>query len=272
MKVAGRVAIVTGGAGGIGGALTRRLVAEGASVLVADLDGAAAARVAGQAGTDGGGAAISAAADVTDEAAIAGLIDTAERAFGPVDLYFANAGVGGGVGLDAPESAWDLGLEVNLRAHVRAAKLLVPRWVERGAGYFVATASAAGLLTQIGSPVYAVSKHAAVGFAEWLSVSYGDQGVRVSCLCPMGVNTAMLNSGRDSEDPLRAAAARSVVAAGDVLEPDQVAEVVLHALDEEHFLILPHPDVLRMYRHKGSDYDRWLQGMRRYQRTLAADG
>jgi NAD(P)-dependent dehydrogenase (short-subunit alcohol dehydrogenase family) len=147
----------------------------------------------------------------------------------------------------------------------------MPAWVERGSGYFVATASAAGLLTQIGSPVYAVTKHAAVGFAEWLSVTYGRQGIRVSCLCPMGVNTPLLNEGRESDDPDRSAASRAVTSAGDVLEPEQVADVVIEAIDDERFLILPHENVLDMYRQKASDYDRWLRGMRRYQDRLRAN-
>ncbi|MEJ8668103.1 SDR family oxidoreductase [Streptomyces sp. MS1.AVA.1] len=129
------------------------------------------------------------------------MVDLAESTFGPVDLYFANAGIAGAPGLDASEQDWDHSIDVNLRAHIRAARLLVPGWLERGEGYFVSTASAAGLLTQIGSATYAVTKHAAVAFAEWLSVTYGDRGVRVSCLCPMGVNTKLLYSGEDWGTP-----------------------------------------------------------------------
>lgn len=268
MEIAGRVGIVTGGGGGIGGALAARLAAGGAKVLIADLNASAAADVCAKVNAVHPGSAVSAQADVSDTEQLRGLINQAERAFGPVELYFANAGIGGGVGLDAAEDAWDRALEVNLRAHVRAARLLVPGWVERGEGYFIATASAAGLLTQIGSLVYAVTKHAAVGFAEWLSVTYGDRGVRVSCLCPMGVNTPLLDSGRHSSDPIRAAATQSVISAGEVLEPAQVADIVIEAMRDERFLILPHENVLEMYRRKGSDYDRWLRGMRRYQRRL----
>ncbi|PQM47210.1 1-deoxy-11-beta-hydroxypentalenate dehydrogenase [Mycobacterium talmoniae] len=214
------------------------------------------------------GAAVSAGADVADAAAIERLIDLADREFGPVDLYFANAGITGAAGLDVGDADWDRSIDVNLRAHIRAAQLLVPRWVERGEGYFVATASAAGLLTQLGSATYSVTKHAAVGFAEWLNITYGDQGVRVSCLCPMGVNTQLLYAGEQSGDPLGDLATRAVTAAGDVLEPAAVADIVLDAIAEERFLILPHPAVLEMYRHKAADYDRWLRGMRRYQRSL----
>lgn len=270
MKVAHKVAIVTGGGGGIGGALAQRLAADGAAVVVADLDAAAAEAVSARINDSRPGAAVSAGGDVADEDRIRALIELAERSFGPVDLYFANAGVSGGKGLDAPEGVWDQMLDINLRAHIRAARLLVPRWIERGGGYFVSTASAAGLLTQIGSPVYAVTKHAAVGFAEWLSVTYGDQGVRVSCLCPMGVNTKLLYQSQESGDPLGIAATRAVTSAGEVLEPEQVAEVVMSAIADERFLILPHESVLDMYRQKGSDYDRWIRGMRRYQSRLLA--
>lgn len=268
MKVAQKVAIVTGGGGGIGGALAERLAAEGAKVVVADLAEAAAQAVAEKVNAEHPDAAVSAGADVSDTAAIQRLIAIAEAEFGPVDLYFANAGIGGAPGLDASESDWDLSIDVNLRAHIRAAQLLVPQWLERGEGYFVSTASAAGLLTQIGSATYSVTKHAAVGFAEWLNVTYGDRGIRVSCLCPMGVNTKLLYEGEESGDVLGVAATRAVTSAGEVLEPSQVADDVLAAMDEERFLILPHAQVLEMYRHKGADYDRWLRGMRRFQSSL----
>lgn len=272
MKVAGKVAIVTGGGGGIGGALAHALVAEGARVVVADLDSSAAQDVADKINADRPGAAAAAGADVSDADAIRGLIALAEREFGPVDMYFANAGITGAPGLDADDAAWDLSLDVNLRAHIRAAQLLVPGWVLRGDGYFVSTASAAGLLTQIGGATYAVTKHAAVGFAEWLSVTYGDQGVKVSCLCPQGVNTKLLFPDEGAGEGLTSAAAKAVTSAGDVLEPAQVAADTLAAIDEERFLILPHPQVLEMYRRKGADYDRWLRGMRRYQASLLNQG
>lgn len=271
MKVDQKTAIVTGGGGGIGGALATRLAREGARVVVADLDAGAAAAVAEQVNSQRSGAAVGAGADVSDTAEIQRLIELAENEFGPVDLYFANAGITGAAGLDVSESEWDRSLDVNLRAHIRAAKLLVPAWVERGEGYFVSTASAAGLLTQLGSATYSVTKHAAVGFAEWLHITYGDKGIRVSCLCPMGVNTKLLYSGEQSGDPLGDLATRAVTTAGAVLEPDAVADSVLAAIDEERFLILPHPEVLDMYRQKAADYDRWLRGMRRYQRSLLGD-
>ncbi|HEU5473523.1 MAG TPA: SDR family oxidoreductase [Actinophytocola sp.] len=270
MNVTGRVAIVTGGAGGIGGALAARLAAEDARVLVADIDAAAASEVAAAINRTHPGHAVAAGGDVSAHDCIRDLIARAEAAFGPVELYFANAGITGRGGLAATEDLWDQAIEVNVRAHVRAAQLLLPGWVERGEGYFVSTASAAGLLTQIGSPVYSVTKHAAVAFAEWLSVTYGDAGIRVSCLCPMGVNTKLLHAGEESGDPLGIAATRAVTSAGDVLEPDVVAGIVLEAMADERFLILPHERVLEMYRQKASDYDRWLRGMRRYQARLLA--
>lgn len=268
MKVAQKVAIVTGGGGGIGGALAAKLTDKGARVVVADLDAGAAQAVADAINAQRPATAVSAGADVSETAQIRQLIELAEREFGPVDLYFANAGITGAAGLDVSEADWDRSIDVNLRAHIRAAQLLVPGWVERGEGYFVSTASAAGLLTQLGSATYSVTKHAAVGFAEWLNITYGDQGVRVSCLCPMGVNTKLLYSGEQSGDPLGDLATRAVTTAGAVLEPDKVADIVLEAVDDERFLILPHPEVLEMYRHKATDYDRWLRGMRRYQRSL----
>ncbi|HEX5405391.1 MAG TPA: SDR family oxidoreductase [Pseudonocardiaceae bacterium] len=268
MKVAQQVAIVTGGGGGIGGAIAVRLAAEGAKVVVADIDADTAAEVSAQINRTSPGAAVSAAGDVSDEACIRQLIELAETTFGRVDMYFANAGITGTRGLETTEDVWDQVFDVNIRAHIRAARLLVPGWVARGSGYFVSTASAAGLLTQIGAPAYAVTKHAAVAFAEWLSVTYGNRGVRVSCLCPMGVDTKLLNSGRESEDPSRSVASRAVTSAGEVLRPAVVADVVLEALDDERFLILPHEQVLEMYRQKASDYDRWLRGMRRYQDRL----
>jgi NAD(P)-dependent dehydrogenase (short-subunit alcohol dehydrogenase family) len=270
VRLAGRTAIVTGGGGGIGGAIAQRLAAAGVRVVVADIDGAAAGDVTATINATHPGAAVAATGDVADEQCIQGLIDQAAATFGPVDLYFANAGITGTRGLAATEDVWDHVFDVNVRAHIRAARLLVPDWVARGEGYFVSTASAAGLLTQIGAPAYAVTKHAAVGFAEWLSVTYGNQGVRVSCLCPMGVDTKLLNAGRSSDDPARSAASRAVTSAGEVLQPAQVAEVVMAALADERFLILPHEQVLDMFRQKGSDCSRswYLRGMRRYQDRL----
>ncbi|HEX2084775.1 MAG TPA: SDR family oxidoreductase [Solirubrobacteraceae bacterium] len=253
MELSEKVAVVTGGASGIGRALAWRFADEGAKVVVADLRGAeeAAAEIG----------ALGVGCDVSDERQVVELIDRVEREVGAVDLFAANAGVGGGMGLDGFESA----LAVNVMQHVHAARRLVPGWLERGGGYFLSTASAAGLLTQIGSASYSVSKHGAVAFAEWLAVTYGDQGIRVSVLCPMGVNTPLLHSGEEG-----AQAAAVVGAAGAIIEPEQVADDVVAALREERFLILPHPEVLTFFQRKASDYDRWLAGMRRLQAGIVA--
>jgi NAD(P)-dependent dehydrogenase (short-subunit alcohol dehydrogenase family) len=254
MELADRVAVVTGGASGIGRALAQRLARDGArGVVVADLDLAGARVVASAIGPQ----ALAVGCDVAIEAQVAALVARAEEAFGPVDLFCANAGVAVGTDLDTPAADWDLAFAVNVRAHVHAARALMPGWLARGEGYFLATASAAGLLTQIGSAPYAVSKHAAVAFAEWLSVTYGDRGVRVSCLCPMGVRTPMTEGDDLATDV--------VAAAGDMLEPDEVADAVVEGLRAERFLILPHPEVLTFFRRKADDYDRWLAGMRRLQ-------
>jgi NAD(P)-dependent dehydrogenase (short-subunit alcohol dehydrogenase family) len=259
VELQGRVAVVTGGASGIGRAMAQRFAEEGASVVVADLQGSEEAAAA-----IGSERAIGVDGDVADDAHVGALIERAREAFGPVDVFCANAGIGTGLGLDAPDEAWDLILDVNVRAHVVAARRLVPEWVERGEGYFVATASAAGLLNQIGDAPYAVTKAGAVAFAEWLAITYGDQGVRVSCLCPMGVRTPLVEGGLALEGD-EGVAARVVAAAGEILEPEQVAGDVVDAIRDERFLILPHPEVGEFMRRKGDDHDRWLLGMRRLQ-------
>jgi hypothetical protein len=266
MELAEKVVVVTGGASGIGRALAHRFAEEGAAgVVVADLD----ADLAGDVATEVDGRAVGVGCDVADAQQVADLIGVAEQAFGPVDLFCANAGIGGGAGM---EGGWEQAIGVNVMAHVHAAQRLVPGWLERGEGYFLSTASAAGLLTQVGSAQYSVSKHAAVAFSEWLSVTYGDRGVRVSCLCPMGVNTPMLDEGANSGDSVGRTATAVVRSAGEVLEPEQVADVVVEGIRAERFLILPHPEVLKFFQHKGSDYDRWIAGMRRVQAAAEASG
>ena len=193
------------------------------------------------------------------------LISAAEQSFGPVDLFCANAGVAVGIDMATP-AEWDLAFGVNIRAHIAAAERLLPGWLERGSGYFLTTASAAGIACQIGSAPYAVTKHAAVAFAEWLCITYGDRGVGVSCLCPMGVDTPMLTTAWAA----RTLGFRVVAAAAEVLEPEDVAGAVVDGLREERFLILPHPEVLEFLRRKAADYDRWLAGMRRLQARVAA--
>ena len=265
MELSGKVAVVTGGASGIGRALAERFAEEGArGVVVADLQADQAEEVASGIGDR----ALAVRCDVTDDQQVAELIARAEESFGPIDVFCANAGIALGAGLEAPDETWDAVLAVNTRAHILAARRLIPGWVERGEGYFVATASAAGLITQIADATYAVSKHAAVAFAEWLSITYGDDGVRVSCLCPQGVDTPLLRAGLDDPSGSEGLGAQVVAAAGELLSPEQVAGDVVEAMREERFLILPHPEVLEYFRRKGSDYDRWLAGMRRLQRQV----
>jgi NAD(P)-dependent dehydrogenase (short-subunit alcohol dehydrogenase family) len=260
MELQDKVVVVTGGASGIGRAMARRFATEGArGVIVADLDGEGAERVAAELGER----ALAATCDVTDPGHADPLIGAAESAFGSVDLFCANAGVAVGEDMATPAD-WDLAFGVNIRAHILAAERLLPGWLERGTGYFLSTASAAGIASQIGSAPYAVTKHAAVAFAEWLSITYGERGVGVSCLCPMGVNTAMLAGD------LNSVGVRVVRAASTVLEPEDVAGIVVEGLRDERFLILPHPEVLEFFQRKAGDYDRWLAGMRRLQSRVAA--
>ena len=260
MELEGRVVVVTGGASGIGRAMAVRFAEEGAAgVVVTDLDGEGAQRVVDEHLGDRG---LAIGADASDEHALRSLLDDTEDAFGPVDLFCANAGVALGEE-HGTEEEWELALAVNLLAHVRAARLLVPGWLERGRGHFLATASAAGLLTQVGSAPYAVTKHGAVAHAEWLAITYGDRGVGASCLCPMGVNTGMHQAGKTDT-----VASAVVNAAGATLEPEQVADAVVQGLRDGSFLILPHHEVLEFFRHRAADHDRWLRGMRRLQRSL----
>lgn len=177
--------------------------------------------------------------------------------------------MGGEPGIGDSDEGWQHAIDVNVLVHVRAARLLVPGWLARGSGCFVATASAAGLLTQIGGAPYSVTKHTAAAFSEWLSVTYGDRGIGVSCLCPMGVSTNMLNDGLDAADQASQLGATVVAHAGAVLEPEDVAQCVLDAVEQERFLVLPHPEVLGYFRRKASDYDRWLRGMRRLQMQVS---
>jgi NAD(P)-dependent dehydrogenase (short-subunit alcohol dehydrogenase family) len=262
VKIDGSVAVVTGAGSGIGRSIAAALAAAGASVVAGDIDADAVAQTAELIG------GVAAVVDAAGAEGIATLLDTARRSFGPVDIYVANAGITGPPGLGDDEDAWDRIIDVNLRAHIRAAKAVIPEWVERRGGHFVTVASAAGLLTQLGAAPYSVTKHAVVGFAEWLAITYGDNGIGVSCVCPMGVETPLLRGMVDSpEDAIRIAGA-AVTTAGRVIGPEVVAELVVRAIEDGTFLVLPHPEVLTMYRQKGADYERWIAGMRRYKRTL----
>jgi NAD(P)-dependent dehydrogenase (short-subunit alcohol dehydrogenase family) len=250
MEVTGKVVVVTGGASGIGRALAERFAAEGASaVVVADIDEPGAIEVADAIG------AVARPVDVSNEAAIAHLIDETEREQGPIDLFCSNAGILAIGGAEQTDDTWQRSIDVNVMAHVWAARHLVPRMIERGGGHLLNTASAAGLLIQIGSAPYTVTKHAAVGFAEWLSVTYGEQGVRVSVLCPQAVETKM-TAGFEGG---------GVAGVDGMLAPDAVADAVMDGLRDERFLILPHPEVAEYERRKTADRDRWLAGMQRLQ-------
>ena len=253
MDIQGKVAIITGGASGIGAALAERLAADGArGIVVADIHLAQAEGVAAAINADGGNRALALRCDVSVEADIQALVAATRARCGQVDLYFSNAGIGGGNGgFDVADPVWDKMWQIHGMAHVWAARAVVPEMVARGEGGFVVTASAAGLLNIVESAPYAVTKHAAVAFAEWLRLAYGRRGVRVSCLCPQGVATAMTAGGAGSAE------------VDGMLSPAQVAADVVTALHDETFLVLPHPEVLTYLRGKTQNYDRWLGGMQK---------
>jgi NAD(P)-dependent dehydrogenase (short-subunit alcohol dehydrogenase family) len=258
VRLADRVVVITGAAGGIGSALARRFAAEKPGALVlADLDAAGAAALCDELARDGV-QAVAAGVDVTVEEQVAELVDEALGQFGRVDLFCANAGITTGAGLEASEEQWDRIWSVNVLSHIYAARAVIPSMVDRGEGYLLHTCSAAGLLTSIGDAPYAVTKHAAVAFAEWLAITYGGRGVRVSALCPQGVDTPMLRQGLASGH----LGARVTAAAGAVLSAEAVADSVVQGLADERFLILPHPEVAKYYQRRVADTDRWLAGMR----------
>jgi len=258
MELQDRIAVVTGGARGIGFALAQAFLAEGARhVVVADL---VAADV--EAATERlGERAVAVPVDVADRAAVAALVDWVEGEVGPIDLFVSNAGIGTGAGVDADDAAWDRIWKVNVLAHVYAAQAVLPSMLARGEGYLLSTASAAGLLTQIGDLPYSVTKHAAVAVAEWLAVTYGSQGITVSCLCPQGVRTDLLANA------MGLSSVETVVSQG-LLEPSDVAQATVAGLAGEQFLILPHPEVAEYYRRRATDTDRWLAGMARLQARI----
>lgn len=251
--VNGAGVVVTGGGGGIGRAIARRLAADGARVAVNDLDAAAARAVAAEIG------GLAVPGDAGTAQGVDDLIREARAFLGEVDIYCSNAGTVAGEGPQTPDDAWQRAWEVNAMAHVRAARLLLPGWLERGRGTFVVTASAAGLLTMLGAAPYSVTKHAAVGFAEWLAATYAHRGLSVHCICPQGVRTQMLaNSGKAGE----------VVLAEGAIEPSRVADALAAALAEGTFLVLPHPEVRDFYVKRATDTDRWLRGMSRLQQRI----
>lgn len=268
----GASTVVTGAAGGIGAAFARVLLERGAHVVLGDLDAARVEATAADLRAEFGDRVRHHAGDSSTDAGVAALLAAAPA---PVDLFVANAGVFRGFGLEATPQDWALSWEVNVMSHVAAARALVPAWtasVEAGGagGAFVSVASAAGLLTQLGSPTYSATKHAALGFAEWLAATYGDRGVQVAAVCPMGVRTAMLEEGTTSEQPDARLGMRSVVSAGEPIDAREVAEVALEALAAGRFLALPHPEVDRMQQQKAADRDRWINGMQRFRTSLEA--
>lgn len=260
MDLAGAVCVVTGGGNGIGAALVHRFAAAGAAgVVVVDLDGEGASRVAASV-PDGRG--VDVVGDVTEAALHVEAVRIAEERFGPVDLYASNAGTGTARGLDPDIDAWNTVWRVNVLAHVLAAHAVLPSMLDRGRGWLLQTASAAGLLLNLGDASYTATKHAAVGFAEWLSATYQHRGIGVSCLCPMGVDTDLL---RRASEGISGAV---VTGAGEVLSPEAVAGAVVEALAEERFLVLPHPEVAGFWAGKANDIDGWLGAMNRVQQRL----
>jgi NAD(P)-dependent dehydrogenase (short-subunit alcohol dehydrogenase family) len=253
MKLENKVVVLTGGASGIGRALARRFAKEKPKALViADLNLAGAQEVAREVG------GIGVACDVSKDAEIAELVRRARAEAGPIDLFCSNAGIGYGGGAEVSDERWQRIWDINLMAHVWAARHLVPRMAARGGGYLLNTASAAGLLSQVGSAPYAVTKHAAVALAEWLSITHGDDGIKVSVLCPQAVRTAMTAGNPDG-----------VASVDGMLEPEDAAEACVRAIEAETFLVLPHPQVLDYMRRKTDNYDRWLGGMRKLNRRFS---
>jgi len=273
MELTDRVVIVTGGGSGIGAAMCRRFAAETPrTIVVADLDGDAATAVADQVRVHAAGSVsvVARAIDVADEAQVGALVAETHLEHGAVDLYCSNAGIATGMGVEAPDETWERIWHVNLMAHVYAARALLGTWLAGGEGHLLVTASAAGLLTNLGDAPYSVTKHAAVALAEWLSVTYGDRGLHVACLCPQGVRTPLLfgaGAAGDSGDADSALAAEVVKAQG-VIEPEEVADAVIVGLADERFLILPHPEVADYERARAGDRERWLGAMRRLQARI----
>ena len=256
MDLNNRIAVITGGSGGIGRAMAKAFLDEGAkAVVLADLSADAVKAAAADLGCDG------MACDVTNEQQIIDLVDYTEKTHGPVDLFCSNAGAGaGGLLTDAPNEAWQQQWDLHVMAHVYAARAVLPSMIERGEGYLLNTASAAGLLAAIGSGPYTVTKAAAVKLAEFIQITHGDDGIKVSVLCPQGVNTAMApkSLGDGQTDG--------------IIEPDALAQVVVETIREERFHVLPHPEVEEYVRRKGDNIDRWLVGMQRLRRSALDQG
>jgi NAD(P)-dependent dehydrogenase (short-subunit alcohol dehydrogenase family) len=261
MELRGRSIVVTGAGSGIGAALVRRFAQEEPRGIAAvDLSEEGVRAVASETG------ALGLVADVGSEADIVRVIAEAESAHGPIDLFCSNAGIAGPEGgPEVPDDVWQRIWDINVMAHVWAARALLPAMLERGEGYLMSTVSAAGLLMSLGQMPYSVTKHAALSVAECLSAQYGDQGIRVSAFCPQIVDTPMFQAFSD------APVGRALKESGAALSPDQVAEVVLQGIRDERFLILSHPEVVTYTQRRATDHDRWLAGMRRlHTRSLTA--
>ncbi len=257
MDIREKVVLITGAASGIGAAMARKFAAEGAGmVIVTDLDAVGIATVADEIG----GAAF--VLDVTDETRTAEVIAEVEGSYGRIDLLCLNAGIPTDGSVDASNDDWQRTWEVNVMAHVYATRHALPGMLERGSGYILTTASAAGLLTNIGAAPYSVTKHAAVALAEWIAVTYGERGIKVSCLCPQFVDTPMLEAfGGHSQE-------MQTWVQGIAISPDDVAQAVVDGISEERFLILPHPEVGEYFTYKATNYDRWITGMQKLQKTM----
>lgn len=265
MDLVDKVVVVTGAGSGIGAALCRRFASESPrSITLLDLSGDAAASVAAEiADTHPDTAVHHEAVDVTKEPDLVEALERVSRRDGTIDLFAGNAGIGTGAGVEAPDDVWRSIIDVNVMAHVYAARALLPAWLERGSGHMLITASAAGLLTNLGDAPYSVTKHGAVALAEWLAATYAHRGIRVSCLCPQGVRTPMLfPEGTDD------IVALSIVRSQQIIEPSEVAETVVEALAEDRFLILPHPEVHDYEVARATDRERWLKAMNRLQTQM----
>jgi len=269
MEVNNRVVIVTGGAHGIGRALCRALKMEGARVAVADLDVTQAEKIAEEIG------GIALAMDVADADSIAAGVERTETELGPVDIFVSNAGVAFGDGPEgaasAPDEHWRACLDINLMAHVYAARIMIPKMKQRGGGCLVNVSSAAGLLAQVGEAAYTASKHAAVGFAESLAITHGDDGIHVVLVCPQAVATRMIGVDEDTEaeDGSTGFGGNDV---DGILSTEYVADCILAGIQQERFLVLPHPQVTTYFQRKADDHDRWISGMRRFRRKLKGEG
>ncbi|MDZ7781625.1 MAG: SDR family oxidoreductase [Halioglobus sp.] len=259
MQARDKIIVVTGAGGGIGRALVAGFMGQGAKTVIGvDIDPGTAAATAEALGCK------AMTADVAREEEVLRVIEDTERDYGPIDLFCSNAGVGAGASEQSPDAEWQLCWSVNVMAHVYAARHLVPRMLQRGGGHLLNTASAAGLLNQPGGAAYGVTKHAAVGFAEWLAMTYAHRGIRVSVLCPQAVRTAMTENTEDTST--------KAASADGMMEPEEVADIVLEHLEKDAFLILTHPEVRDYMQRKTSDYDRWVGGMNRMYQRLLGDG